>query len=138
MFKSYLCSSIENKNLYFAKQPFFLLRSKISKYFLTNFMESTFFTLKTNQEISKQTTHKYIDCNPLMFFKDITKSHYLKMLIKFFFRSFFLFSLFLILTNIGLFISRAVHFRYFPMLNGFKPNPFYMLSRACGRNISRF
>ena len=48
-------------------------------------MESTFFTLKTNQQISKQTTHKYIDCNPFMFFKDITKSHYLKMLIKFFF-----------------------------------------------------
>ncbi|XP_023324717.1 NADPH oxidase 5 isoform X3 [Eurytemora carolleeae] len=50
-------------------------------------------------------------------------------------RSFFLFSLFLILTNIGLFISRAVHFRYFPMLNGFIPNPFYMLSRACGRTL---
>jgi len=92
-----------------------------------------------NQPTNKQTenTNKYTDCNP-MFFKMLLKFIFFKILMKFFFRSFFLFSLFLILTNIGLFISRAVHFRYFPMLNGFIPNPFYMLSRACGRNITKY
>ena len=34
--------------------------------------------------------------------------------------------------TIILFITRAIYFRGFAMLDGFKPNPFYMLSRAAG------
>eukprot|EP00092_Neocalanus_flemingeri_P014374 GFUD01015505.1.p1 GENE.GFUD01015505.1~~GFUD01015505.1.p1 ORF type:complete len:1072 (-),score=233.84 GFUD01015505.1:230-3445(-) len=41
----------------------------------------------------------------------------------------------LILANLILFCQRAAYFRHFPMLNGLTPNPFYMLSRACGRTI---
>jgi len=46
---------------------------------------------------------------------------------------FFLFVVFLI--NAVLFIHRAYYFRNFSMLNGFTPNPFYLLSRACGRSL---
>jgi len=42
---------------------------------------------------------------------------------------------FIILINVVLFIHRAVHFRNFSMLNGWTPNPFYLLSRACGRTL---
>ncbi len=46
---------------------------------------------------------------------------------------FFLFSLSII--NIILFIHRAYYFKDFSMLNGLTPNPFYLLSRACGKLI---
>merc|ERR1719419_1446665 len=46
---------------------------------------------------------------------------------------FFLFSVLLI--NVILFIHRAYYFRNFSMLSGFTPNPFYMMSRACGRSL---
>ena len=39
---------------------------------------------------------------------------------------------FIIGINVILFITRAYYFRFFSMLNGFTPNPFYLLSRACG------
>ena len=48
----------------------------------------------------------------------------------------FLFFLFILAAaNIILFIHRAYYFKDFSMLNGFTPNPFYLLSRACGKNI---
>lgn len=40
----------------------------------------------------------------------------------------------IILVNLILFIHRAVYFRDFSMLNGYTPNPFYLLSRACGKS----
>ena len=43
------------------------------------------------------------------------------------------FLLVLIIVNISLFIHRAVYFRHFTTLSGLTPNPFYLLSRACGR-----
>ena len=43
-------------------------------------------------------------------------------------------SLFVIfLINTILFVHRAYYFRNFSMLDGTTPNPFYLLSRACGR-----
>ena len=39
----------------------------------------------------------------------------------------------IMLINAILFIHRAYYFRNFSMLNGLSPNPFYLLSRACGR-----
>ena len=39
----------------------------------------------------------------------------------------------ILLINIILFVHRAYYFRNFSMLNGTTPNPFYLLSRACGR-----
>jgi len=50
-------------------------------------------------------------------------------------RPFFIFSLFLVIVNLVLFIARAVYFRNFPMLSGYRPNFFYMLSRANGRTL---
>ena len=48
----------------------------------------------------------------------------------------FLFFLFILAAvNIILFIHRAYYFKDFSMLNGFTPNPFYLLSRACGKNL---
>ena len=47
-------------------------------------------------------------------------------------RPFLSFLFFLATVNLVLFIHRAYYFRNFSMLNGFTPNPFYMLSRACG------
>ena len=38
-----------------------------------------------------------------------------------------------LLINAILFIHRAYYFRDFSMLSGLTPNPFYLLSRACGR-----
>ena len=35
--------------------------------------------------------------------------------------------------NIILMVQRAYYFKDFSMLNGYTPNPFYMISRACGR-----
>ena len=43
-----------------------------------------------------------------------------------------LFGLFTV--NIGLFVFRATYFKDFPMLSGYTPNPFYLLSRACGEH----
>ena len=42
---------------------------------------------------------------------------------------------FIIAVNVILFVTRAYYFRDFAVLNGFTPNPFYMLSRACGKII---
>merc|ERR1719341_636424 len=39
----------------------------------------------------------------------------------------------ILVINIILFVHRAYYFRNFSMLNGLTPNPFYLLSRACGR-----
>jgi hypothetical protein len=39
----------------------------------------------------------------------------------------------ILLANGALFCHRAAYFRHFPMLDGFTPNPFYLLSRACGK-----
>jgi len=39
----------------------------------------------------------------------------------------------ILLINAILFIHRAYYFKDFSMLNGTTPNPFYLLSRACGR-----
>ena len=35
--------------------------------------------------------------------------------------------------NIILMVQRAYYFKDFSSLNGYTPNPFYMISRACGR-----
>ena len=35
--------------------------------------------------------------------------------------------------NIILMVQRAYYFKDFAMLNGYTPNPFYMISRACGK-----
>ena len=45
------------------------------------------------------------------------------------------FLLFLIAVNIALFVQRAVYFRHFTTQSGLTPNPFYLLSRACGRTL---
>ena len=50
-------------------------------------------------------------------------------------RPFLSFLFFLATVNLVLFVHRAYYFRNFSMLNGFTPNPFYLLSRACGRSI---
>ena len=47
-------------------------------------------------------------------------------------QAFIIFLFLIIVVNIILFIQRAVYFRNFSMLNGYTPNPFYLLSRACG------
>ena len=39
----------------------------------------------------------------------------------------------ILLVNIILFTHRAYHFKDFTSLSGLTPNPFYLLSRACGR-----
>ena len=46
---------------------------------------------------------------------------------------FLFFVMFAVIANLALFIHRAYYFRNFVMLNGLTPNPFYVLSRACGR-----
>ena len=43
--------------------------------------------------------------------------------------------MFLISVNIALFVQRAVYFQDFTTLSGLTPNPFYLLSRACGRTL---
>ena len=48
---------------------------------------------------------------------------------------FIMFLLAIIIVNIGLFVQRAVYFRHFTTLSGLTPNPFYLLSRACGRTL---
>jgi hypothetical protein len=48
-------------------------------------------------------------------------------------RPFLFFLIVLSIINIILFIHRAYYFKDFSMLNGFTPNPFYLLSRACGQ-----
>ena len=48
-------------------------------------------------------------------------------------RSLVLFSTLIIIINIILFTMRGIYFLEFPMLSGFKPNLFYVISRACGR-----
>jgi hypothetical protein len=50
-------------------------------------------------------------------------------------QAFIFFLCFIILANMILFIQRAVYFRNFTMLSGYTPNPFYLLSRACGRTL---
>jgi len=50
-------------------------------------------------------------------------------------QAFIIFLFLIIVVNIILFIQRAVYFRNFSMLNGYTPNPFYLLSRACGRTL---
>ena len=45
------------------------------------------------------------------------------------------FLMFLIGINLALFIQRAVYFQDFTTLSGLTPNPFYLLSRACGRTL---
>ena len=46
----------------------------------------------------------------------------------------FLLTLYLIIgINIILMVQRAYYFKDFAMLNGYTPNPFYMISRACGK-----
>ena len=47
-------------------------------------------------------------------------------------KQFLTFLIIILLTNVVLFVTRAYYFRDFSMLNGFKPNPFYMMSRANG------
>ena len=37
------------------------------------------------------------------------------------------------MVNLVLFIQRAVYFRDFTTITGLTPNPFYLLSRACGK-----
>ena len=45
----------------------------------------------------------------------------------------FLCTLYLIIgVNIVLMVQRAYYFKDFAMLNGYTPNVFYMISRACG------
>jgi len=50
-------------------------------------------------------------------------------------KSFHFFIFVVLLINTILFIHRAFYFRHFSMLSGFTPNPFYLLSRACGRTL---
>jgi len=45
------------------------------------------------------------------------------------------FMFFILITNVLIFTHRAQHFWGFPMLSGWSPNPFYMISRATGRAI---
>ena len=47
---------------------------------------------------------------------------------------FVVFLAFILTMNAILFVQRAVYFRDFTTLSGLTPNPFYLLSRACGRN----
>ena len=44
------------------------------------------------------------------------------------------FILLILIINLALFTQRGYYFRNFSMLNGFTPNIFYLVSRACGRN----
>eukprot|EP00095_Tigriopus_kingsejongensis_P001891 maker-scaffold287_size221780-snap-gene-0.26 protein:Tk01891 transcript:maker-scaffold287_size221780-snap-gene-0.26-mRNA-1 annotation:"nadph oxidase 5-like isoform x5" len=39
---------------------------------------------------------------------------------------------FIFIVNVSLFVARAYYFKDFAMLNNFRPNPFYLLSRANG------
>lgn len=48
-------------------------------------------------------------------------------------KQFLTFLYFILVTNIILFVTRAYYFRGFSMLSGTTPNPFYMMSRACGK-----
>ena len=49
----------------------------------------------------------------------------------------FLCTLYLIIgVNIVLMVQRAYYFKDFAMLNGYTPNVFYMISRACGEYMS--
>eukprot|EP00092_Neocalanus_flemingeri_P018191 GFUD01019688.1.p1 GENE.GFUD01019688.1~~GFUD01019688.1.p1 ORF type:complete len:1116 (+),score=193.24 GFUD01019688.1:205-3552(+) len=41
----------------------------------------------------------------------------------------------IMLINLALITERAYYFRNFSTLNGFTPNPFYLISRACGRTL---
>ena len=47
---------------------------------------------------------------------------------------FITFLAFIIIVNATLFIQRAVYFKDFTTLSGLTPNPFYLLSRACGKS----
>ena len=47
---------------------------------------------------------------------------------------FIAFLAFIIIVNAILFIQRAVYFKDFTTLSGLTPNPFYLLSRACGKS----
>ena len=47
---------------------------------------------------------------------------------------FITFLAFIIIVNAILFIQRAVYFKDFTTLSGLTPNPFYLLSRACGKS----
>ena len=49
--------------------------------------------------------------------------------------TFLLFLFLIVMTNIVIFTHRAHRFRNFPMLSGFVPNPFYMISRGLGRTL---
>lgn len=51
-------------------------------------------------------------------------------------KQFLTFLIIILLTNVVLFVTRAYYFRDFSMLNGFTPNPFYMMSRANGRCLN--
>ena len=42
---------------------------------------------------------------------------------------------FIFIINAILFLQRAVYFKDFTTLSGLTPNPFYLLSRACGRTL---
>ncbi len=46
--------------------------------------------------------------------------------------------LFVVTVNAALFISRAYYFKDFAMLSGYKPNWFYMFSRANGKTTIDF
>ena len=46
---------------------------------------------------------------------------------------FILFLSLILMVNLVLFIQRAVYFRDFTTITGLTPNPFYLLSRACGK-----
>ena len=41
----------------------------------------------------------------------------------------------LLIANVALMVYRAVYFLDFPSLSGLVPNPFYLVSRACGENF---
>ena len=51
---------------------------------------------------------------------------------------FILFLTFIFLMNGILFVQRAVYFRDFTTLSGLTPNPFYLLSRACGKTGEKY
>jgi len=50
-------------------------------------------------------------------------------------KSFHSFLFLVLITNFLIFTHRAYYFRNFPMLSGFVPNPFYMISRGLGRTL---
>ena len=43
---------------------------------------------------------------------------------------------FILIINAILFVQRAVYFKDFTTLSGLTPNPFYLLSRACGGTLT--